>query len=201
MLSVKNHSIRYSIRWNKAATATHAAPANDFQRYLILHMIIPCRACGIEVEKTSAMSSVQKPLTVQCQCGNISFPTPTAQHIDLFHCHCTECRKQSASAYGTSVIFTAEGLFPLEEELRSKLTLYTRKTDKGGLMDCYFCSTCGSRMFHRITSHNGEPGTTVSIKGGCIEGLDWTGGKHIFVRSAVVEISSESEQYDAEPHE
>ncbi|KAH6638602.1 Mss4-like protein [Truncatella angustata] len=140
-----------------------------------------------------------EPLLVNCQCGSISFRTPTAQYLDLFHCHCTECQKQSATAYGTSAIYTAEGLFPLSRELKSRLRVYTRATDSGGSMDCYFCSTCGSRLFHRIIDEDGMPKETVSIKGGCIKGLDWTGGKHIYTRSAVVEVPKECEQYDTFP--
>lgn len=138
-------------------------------------------------------------LTVRCQCGAISFPTPTAQPIRLFHCHCTECQKQTGSAFGTSAIYTAAGLFPLSRDLEAKLGLYTRRTDRGGLMDCYFCSACGSRLFHRIRDASGAPRGTVSIKGGCVEGLRWEGGMHIYVRSAVMDIPAHWEQYDTLP--
>ncbi|KAH9904488.1 Mss4-like protein [Xylariomycetidae sp. FL2044] len=151
-------------------------------------------------------SSPSRPLTVRCQCGSITFPTPTPKPITLFHCHCTECQKQSASAFGTSAIFRAEGLFPLSAELEAagRLKLYSRAIDddQGGrrtMMDCYFCGTCGSRVFHRIRDADGTPRPTVSIKGGCVEGLDWSGGKHIFVRSAVMKIPEGWETYDTVP--
>lgn len=66
-------------------------------------------------------------------------------------------------------------------------------------MDCYFCSGCGSRMFHRIVDADGTPRSTVSIKGGCVEGLDWSGGMHIYMRSAVFKIPAECEQYETVP--
>ncbi|KAI0835911.1 Mss4-like protein [Hypoxylon sp. FL0890] len=145
-------------------------------------------------------TSDAKPLTVRCQCGNVSFPTPTAKPISLFHCHCTECQKQTGSAFGTSAIFTAEGLFPLAPDLAAKLRLYSRySAEKGRSLDCYFCPECGSRMFHRIIDGDGTPRSTVSIKGGCIEGLDWSGAFHIFMRSAVMKIPAEWEQYEALP--
>ncbi|KAI2635810.1 Mss4-like protein [Hypomontagnella submonticulosa] len=142
-----------------------------------------------------------KPLTVRCQCGNVSFTTPTAKPITLFFCHCTECQKQTSSAFGTSAIYTSEGLFPLEPDLAGRLGVYNRHTEKGRTMDCYFCSKCGSRMFHRIVDADGKPRQTVSIKGGCIEGLEWNGGRgmHIYMRSAVMEIPAEWEQYDTLP--
>ncbi|KAI1344455.1 Mss4-like protein [Xylariaceae sp. FL0016] len=145
------------------------------------------------------MSSPKTPFTVRCQCGAVSFPTPTAQPITVYHCHCTECQKQSASAFGTSAIFPAAGLFPLSPSLASKLKTYARKTDTGGTMHCYFCTECGCRMFHRIVGPDGEPRDTVSIKGGCVEGLSWEGGKHIYMRSAVLRIPEEWEQYDTLP--
>lgn len=46
-----------------------------------------------------------------------------------------------------------------------------------------------------------EAGTpeAVSIKGGLIKDLDWTGGIHIFCRSAVVPIPAGSKRFEAEP--
>ncbi|KAK8123396.1 hypothetical protein PG999_003314 [Apiospora kogelbergensis] len=129
-----------------------------------------------------------KLLTVRCQCGHVSFPTPSAERIALFHCHCTECQKQSGSAYGTSAIYPAAGLFPLSAELEGRLGCYVRPTDRGGTMRCWFCRECGSRLFHRIAGPDGAPRGTVSIKGGCVEGLDWAGGKHIYMRSSVVDV-------------
>ena len=140
-----------------------------------------------------------KPLTVSCQCGQITFPTPTVQPKAVYHCHCTECQKQSGSAFGTSAIFPSDGLFPLSEVLEAGLRVYTRPTDSGGSMDCYFCSACGSRLFHRLRDSHGQPKPTVSIKGGCIEGLNWKNGKHIYVRSAVIDLPAEWEKYDTMP--
>ncbi|KAK8075990.1 Mss4-like protein [Apiospora phragmitis] len=142
-----------------------------------------------------------KALTVRCQCGNVSFPTPSAPRIALFHCHCTECQKQSGSAFGTSAIYPAAGLFPLSPALESKLGCYVRSTDKkdGTLMRCWFCRACGSRLFHRLVEPDGSPHGTVSIKGGCIKGLDWAGGKHIYMRSAVVNVPEGTEHYDTLP--
>ncbi|KAI0862241.1 Mss4-like protein [Xylaria cubensis] len=146
----------------------------------------------------TATGDASQPLTVRCQCGRVAFTTPTAAPLALWHCHCKECRKQSGSAFGTSAIFPADGMFPLSSEVESKIKKYTRDTDKGDTMDCYFCTECGSRLFHRIVGKDG-PRPTVSIKGGCIEGLDWSGGRHIYVRSAVMKIPDEWETYETVP--
>ena len=138
-------------------------------------------------------------LPVSCQCGYISFKTPTPKPIGMAHCHCTDCRKQSASAYGTSSYFPADKFFPLAPELEERLSIFTRPTDSGNTMHCYFCPKCGVRVFHVGYSPDGRRRDIVSIKGGCVEGLDWTGVKHIFTRSAVVKIPEECEQYETVP--
>ena len=74
------------------------------------------------------------------------------------------------------------------------LGLYSRKTLSGRKLDCYFCKTCGSRIMHR----SGEE-ETLSIKGGCLEGLDLKEAKHIWCKEAIVEIPKGVEAYAEEP--
>lgn len=138
-------------------------------------------------------------MQVSCQCGSVTFSTPTPTPLSVICCHCTQCQKQSASAFGTSAIFPAVGLFPLSDALKSKLKLWTRPTKEGRSMDCYFCTECGTRLFHRIREADGTERETVSIKGGCVEGLDFRGAKHIYVDSAVVDLPEEVERYPATP--
>ncbi|KAI0475293.1 Mss4-like protein [Xylariaceae sp. FL0804] len=154
---------------------------------------------------SSSPSSGRSNPTVRCQCGSVSFPAPLPRPLSLHHCHCTECQRQTGSAFGTSAVFPASGgdndrhpasLFPLAPGLAARLGLYTRPVDGGGEMDCYFCLRCGSRLFHRDRGPDGVLGDKVIIKGGYIEGMDWTGGRHIFMRSAVIKIPAEWEQYD-----
>ncbi len=46
-----------------------------------------------------------------------------------------------------------------------------------------------------------QPAGTVSIKGGCLEGLDWGGAKHIWCKEAVVPIPPGLETWEGEPEE
>lgn len=120
--------------------------------------------------------------------------------MKLYHCHCTECQKQSASAFGTSAIFTSEGMVPIPEELEEKLSVYSRTGEEsGGRIDCYFCTKCGVRVMHRTRDTEGSERGKIVIKGGCIDGLDWKGGVHIYTRSAVVPIPEDAEQYEGAP--
>ncbi|KIY04089.1 uncharacterized protein Z520_00781 [Fonsecaea multimorphosa CBS 102226] len=41
----------------------------------------------------------------RCQCGSVRFRTPQEKPIKWYICHCHECRRQSASAFGISAIF------------------------------------------------------------------------------------------------
>jgi len=141
-------------------------------------------------------------MRVVCQCGSVAFDTPTDKPLAVYHCHCLECQKQSASAFGTSAIFPAQGLFPLSAGLRDRLTLYKRPASRafsGHDMDCYFCSTCGSRVMHVAVDDDGRPRLTVSIKGGLVEGLDWSAATHIWTDRAVVEIPAGRETYPGSP--
>ena len=130
-------------------------------------------------------------MDVECQCGTVHFKTPTEKPEALYYCHCLECRKQS---------FTSEGLVPLSEELDNAMGTWSRTgTESGGLMDCYFCKNCGTRVLHRTRDESGSERGIVSIKGGCVEGLNWEGGIHIFTRSAVVPIPEGAKQFEGSP--
>ncbi|KAK0736644.1 Mss4-like protein [Apiosordaria backusii] len=109
-------------------------------------------------------------MQVTCQCAFISFPL-TAPLLDLYHCHCLECQKQSSSAFGTSAIFSSSS-FSIPVEIQSKLSMWTRPTKEGRTMDCYFCKECGCRIYHHIREADGTLRNTVSVKGGVIKGLD-----------------------------
>lgn len=51
---------------------------------------------------------------------------------------------------------------------------------------------------HMYILEEGSP-EFVTIKGGLIEGLNWTGGTHLFCRSAVVPIPEGVRRFEAEP--
>lgn len=138
-------------------------------------------------------------MKVTCQCGSVEFDILQTSPLALYHCHCTQCQKQSASAFGTSATFSAEDVFPLSQDLHAKLQLWTRPANEGRTLDCYFCKACGVRIIHRVRSADGEEKLTVSIKGGLISGLDWSQGKHIYTETAVVPIPCGVEKWEGAP--
>lgn len=127
-------------------------------------------------------------LKIQCQCGQISFLTSRSKPLDLYFCHCSECRRQSSSAFGTSAIFPTSEIQPFLKDHQHQLGMWTRSSKTGGTMECYFCNSCGTRIAHMTVMPDGTTKPQLSVKGGCLEGLDATNAKHIYTRNAVVPV-------------
>ena len=136
---------------------------------------------------------------VRCQCGTIAFETSRPEPIAVYVCHCLECRRQSASAFGISAVFPAEGIWPLPDYLQPSLGVWTRPSDAGNTIQCYFCKVCGVRLFHRCVLPDGQARPTVNVKGGTIEGFTLRDATHIWTRSALVPVPEGS--YPMEPDE
>jgi hypothetical protein len=141
----------------------------------------------------------------RCQCGKIQFTTPTEKPLNVYACHCTECRHQSSSAFGITAIFR---YFELPESSSEFLGSYTRLTLKKRHMECLFCTNCGARILHRFRDFVPAPGekpaptAITNVKGGCLEGLDkemMRKAIHIWTQHAIVDIPEGVEQWEREP--
>lgn len=78
-----------------------------------------------------------------CQCGFIRYEI-SGTDGNLSVCHCTECQKQSGSAFGMSL-----NVAPERFELRSgRLKSFEVVCDSGRTKTCTFCPDCGSRIYH-----------------------------------------------------
>jgi hypothetical protein len=132
------------------------------------------------------------PLTGGCQCGAVRYEV-TAEPVALYVCHCRECRQQSASAFGISVIVPAEAFNFKQGRLKS----WTRPADSGRVVECMFCIECGSRICH---SAPGE--ATLSVKGGSLDSpIDLSGAFHIWTSRKLpgVVIPAGVRQFAQEP--
>ncbi len=117
---------------------------------------------------------MQPPLTGGCQCGAVRYACDGAP-LSLYVCHCRECRRQSASAFGISVV-VPRAAFRLT---RGAPTSWVRDTDSGRRLRCHFCPTCGARLWHEA---DGAPSDTLSIKGGSLDQPpDLTTAIHVWV--------------------
>ena len=135
---------------------------------------------------------MKMPVAGGCQCGAVRYEISAAP-IQIYLCHCRECRRQSASAFGISAIFPRPALTLTQGETKT----WTRPTDSGRVLDCVFCNICGSRVWHATSGED-----VVSIKGGSLDGpVDLTGAMHIWTsrKMAGVMIPDDAIQYAEEP--
>ena len=128
-----------------------------------------------------------------CQCGTVRYELAGPPH-KTYICHCRECQKQSASAFGISVIVRSADV----RLLTGKLERWSRATDSGRTLACYFCATCGTRLWHGDTERAEE----ISLKGGTLdEPVDLHRAIHIWTRRKLpgVIIPDGAQQFPGEP--
>lgn len=87
--------------------------------------------------------------TATCFCGavQISFPTQGPGLVSTFVCHCTDCRKITASMFASN--FTIDDAYLTHIRGRDNLKTYSQSHTiaSGKMMTNYFCSTCGTLMY------------------------------------------------------
>lgn len=128
-----------------------------------------------------------------CQCGAIRYACMQLPQ-QTYVCHCTECRRQSSSAFGISVQ-VAQAAFGV---VRGEPKLWSRPTATGHTLDCWFCPDCGSRVWHQ------RRGATdlLNVKGGSLDApVDLSNAIHIWTRSKLpgVTIPDGAQQFPQEP--
>ncbi|GIK95968.1 MAG: hypothetical protein BroJett029_01770 [Alphaproteobacteria bacterium] len=138
-------------------------------------------------------ASQGKPGSGGCQCGAVRYDV-TGPPLETYVCHCLECRKQSSSAFGISVIVRSADVRLLQGELRR----WSRAADSGRTVDCFFCPRCGSRVWHGDKDRGG----TVSIKGGSLDlVVDLRHAVHIWTSRKLpgVLVPADVRQFPTEP--
>ncbi|QRM30459.1 GFA family protein [Microvirga sp. VF16] len=133
------------------------------------------------------------PLQGGCQCGQVRYEL-TGSPREIYVCHCRECQKQSASAFGISVMARSADV----RLLTGKLSHWTRPTDAGRTLTCFFCPYCGSRVWHGNKDQEDE----ISLKGGSLdEPVDLTDAIHIWTSRKLngVVIPEGNRQYPGKP--
>ena len=139
-------------------------------------------------------------MQASCQCGAVTFSTSAAHPTHFWLCHCTECQSQSGSA------FAASAIFPYFEPPTSNASLckWTRSSESGNKLDCYFCKECGTRLIHQTLTPNGKEKDHTTVRAGTLDdrvNLPWTTAPHIWTRSALVGIPKGVMTYPEQPDE
>jgi hypothetical protein len=99
-----------------------------------------------------------------CQCGRIRYEI-WANPLTLYVCHCRECQKQSSSAFGMSMTVSRNAFVVLKGQPKE----WSRVSDKGRDVICFFCGECGTRLFHRPARNL----DIVNIKPGTLDDTSW----------------------------
>ena len=89
------------------------------------------------------MTTLSLPAKGSCQCGNVTYQV-AEQPLATVCCHCTDCQKLSASSFSISMVLNRSGLEILSGELKQ----WDRPADSGNITRCWFCPTCGNRIYH-----------------------------------------------------
>jgi hypothetical protein len=127
----------------------------------------------------------------RCQCGAVRY-THSGTPVAVYVCHCRECQRQSASAFGISVEMPKAGLAVTQGTPK----YWSRDTDSGRKLRCAFCPDCGSRLWHES-----EAGW-MTLKGGSLDQpVDLSPAIHIWTERKLpgVVIPEGAKQYPGEP--
>ncbi len=83
----------------------------------------------------------------------------STEAIAVAVCYCTECQRQSGSAFGMSLLVREKDLHLVRGDLKT----FTRTADSGREVAAAFCPRCGVRLYSKAALHGGvlsvKPGT------------------------------------------
>ncbi|KAH6985466.1 Mss4-like protein [Ilyonectria destructans] len=102
--------------------------------------------------------STKDEATATCYCGavQLAFPLSKPGYLFSFVCHCSDCRKITASMFTTGFVILDTHLKHVRGE--ENLTQFSQSKTierEGNVMTNFFCSTCGSLMYRRPGAYPG----------------------------------------------
>ena len=100
----------------------------------------------------------------RCLCGAVTY-TSQADPIFQAICHCTECQRQSGTAFSI-VVGVQEDALQIDGELKTHVT---KGEDSGADTQRKFCPECGSPI---VSMSAGLPGVAV-LKAGTLDDTSW----------------------------
>jgi len=119
------------------------------------------------------------PLTGGCQCGAVRYEI-TAAPLTVYACHCTDCQRQSGSAFALSLIAPRDAV----RVTKGAPAAWERPGShaaSGTPTDCMFCLECGARLYN-LPSRNRA---IAVVKPGTLDDTSWLKPVgHIWTKSA-----------------
>ena len=114
------------------------------------------------------------PLRGGCQCGRVRYEVRAAP-FTLYACHCKECQRQSASAFGMSLRVPRDSV-----RRRGPIRVARRADADAPPVRGLYCEYCGVRVIHDRAGRD-----TVNMKAGSLDDTSWLRPVgHIWTRSA-----------------
>jgi hypothetical protein len=118
-----------------------------------------------------------KPLTGGCLCGAVRFEV-RAPALDIYHCHCSICRKLQGALYPSYVVV------PRLAFTVTKGADNVSRYDSSEAIHRFFCKTCGGRVFEdNVTAPDKIWYAAGSLDGGADPGHEGANERHIFWES------------------
>lgn len=96
-----------------------------------------------------------------CQCSEVRYELSPDGIDTMYACHCTDCQRQSASAFGISIIVKRDAFRLVKGAVKTWMT----QGESGNAKCANFCPTCGTRVFH----DDGGDSAWISVKGGTLD--------------------------------
>ena len=116
------------------------------------------------------------PLTGGCLCGAIRYEV-TAAPLGAYACHCTDCQKQSASAFALAVPVSRSSF----RITAGTPVAWTRTQSSGATVLSWSCGTCACRLYGE---RDGRP-SILNIRAGSLDDTSWiVDVAHLWTRSA-----------------
>ena len=110
------------------------------------------------------MGEVTLPITGGCQCGAIRYEVIGEPRLVVV-CHCTDCQRQSGSAFGMTMVVDEADFRVIHGEPKT----FASKSDTGRAKLGAFCPDCGTRIYHKPEWRRGK----VSVKPGTLDDASW----------------------------
>jgi hypothetical protein len=133
------------------------------------------------------------PLTGGCPCGAIRYQID-AYPLLAYACHCTECQRQSGSAFAVNMPVPT----PAFRIVQGTPKGWRHLSPSGVEVVSWFCGDCSGRI---NGERAGRPETT-NVRAGSLDDTSWLSmGAHLFVRSAQpwVQLSHDTPCFEESP--
>jgi hypothetical protein len=115
-------------------------------------------------------------MTGGCQCGAIRYEI-TSFPLLLYTCNCTDCQRQTGSAFALNMPVKFKDFRILQGEPNG----WHHTSPNGTAVISRFCGHCGTRLFGE---RDGRP-ETISLRAGTLDDTSWlVPVAHFFTRSA-----------------